>query len=866
MTTRVPTLIRTHHTIGRAAEYFTARELEAQTGQWRTKFAAVVLKELVDNALDAAESTGVAPAIEISIDRRGGDLEIAVRDNGPGLPAGLVTKTLDFDVRTSDKRAYRSPTRGAQGNALKTIIGIPTALGGSAPIVIEACNVRHTIRPRLDAAGNVDPGHTVEEIPVTTGTRIAVTLPAIDQDLDAVAWARAFALVNPHTSVKITDSDESRNHAYCETFDAPDSYRTWHKWGPTDPTSPHWYDGSSFQTLIDTEVASARHAGRESRLVRDFVRDFRGLSATAKAKTVCATVPNATHLADLNGEAGTLLAAMRAEAKPAKPDVLGSVGEEHIRDCVAAWYGIVHNRFWYKRITGIDAGLPFVVEAAIAETEEPGPHTTAINFSPTFREPLAESRISAGKAEPGFGISGFVSNCFVGRGGASTSFVHIVHPALAFLDRGKSTIAPSSALRDAVGQAIWHTAKTIHAEEERRRKDAAKAQRRSDAADRAWTRTTPEVSVRDAAFRVMEQAWEQATDNGDWPASARTLFYQARPLMQQLTDKPISDVYFTQRLIAEYERDIRKLPGIYFEPRGTLYEPHAGRTVPLGTREVEDYTIPSWTYDKVLYIEKAGLWPVLEQAQLGERYDMAVIAGSGFASVAARTLLAEVAPHCTIFVVHDADPAGYSIALTLAEETRRMPDHQIDVIDIGLTLGEAAALGLETETFARKVALDARLLPHLNEIERVMWKASHRASLRFPAICERVELNAMTTLQLVTHITQALDRHGATAKVVPDAATITAEAASRIRARVSRRLDELLRDLVDVDTIAATIGAEITAEADPLTPEVVRAAIEPARPIDWRTSTGDWAASAVEQADDVITDALQIAIRQAIAA
>ncbi len=54
MTTRVPTLIRTHHTIGRAAEYFTARELEAQTGQWRTKFAAVVLKELVDNALHVA--------------------------------------------------------------------------------------------------------------------------------------------------------------------------------------------------------------------------------------------------------------------------------------------------------------------------------------------------------------------------------------------------------------------------------------------------------------------------------------------------------------------------------------------------------------------------------------------------------------------------------------------------------------------------------------------------------------------------------------------------------------------------------------------------------------------------------------------
>jgi len=81
MTTRVPTLIRTHHTIGRAAEYFTARELEAQTGQPRTMFAAVVLKELVDNALDAAETTGVwaASAVEQADDVITDALQIAIR-------------------------------------------------------------------------------------------------------------------------------------------------------------------------------------------------------------------------------------------------------------------------------------------------------------------------------------------------------------------------------------------------------------------------------------------------------------------------------------------------------------------------------------------------------------------------------------------------------------------------------------------------------------------------------------------------------------------------------------------------------------------------------------------------------------------
>ena len=862
MTTRVPTLIRTHHTIGRAAEYFSARELAAQTGQDAMAFASVVLKELIDNALDAAETAGVAPEISIFIDRHDGDLAIVVHDNGPGLPASVVAKTLDFDTRTSDKRAYRSPTRGAQGNALKTIIGIPTALGGNDPIIIEACNVRHTIRPRLDAAGNVNPGHTAEAIPETTGTRIAVTLPSVAQDLDAVAWARAFALVNPHALVKITDSDEWRDHGYTEIFTSPDSYQTWRKWVPTDPTAPHWYDRGAFQALVDTEVASARQAGQPSRLVRDFVREFRGLAGTAKAKTVCAAVPDATRLADLNGEAGTLLAAMQAEAKPAKPDVLGSVGEDHLRTCLATWCGLVRDRFWYKRVIGFDgAGLPFMVEAAIAETDEPGPHVTAINFSPTFREPLGSSLILAGKAEPGMGIRQVLSNCFVRRGSSTASVVHIVHPALTFLDRGKSTIDPSPELRDAIGQALWSTAKTIHGEEERRKKDAAKAERQYEAAEKAWSRATPEVSLKEAAYAVMEQAWAQATGDGAGLASARTIYYQIRPLMQQITDKPLSDTYFTQTILPDYQRDIRKLPGVYYEARGTLYEPHTGKVVPLGTREVEGYHLPSWTYDKILYIEKTGLWPVLEQAQLGARYDMAIIAGQGFASVAARTLLAEVAPKCTVFVVHDGDPAGYSIALTLREETRRMPDHQIDVIDIGLALDEAVALGLETETFSRRVALDKRLVPHLGETERQWWQADRKA-----AVCRRVELNAMTSPQLVEHITQALDRHGATAKVVPDAAMITAEALSSIRASVSIRIKDVLHELIDVDGLASMLALEIAAGIEPLTPAAVRARIEPALPMSWRTATGDWGSVAALRADDVITDALQIAIRQAIAA
>ena len=50
--------------------------------------------------------------------------------------------------------ALRSPLRGAQGNALKTIIGIPVALMRKGKIDIESRNLKHNITAKLDPAGN----------------------------------------------------------------------------------------------------------------------------------------------------------------------------------------------------------------------------------------------------------------------------------------------------------------------------------------------------------------------------------------------------------------------------------------------------------------------------------------------------------------------------------------------------------------------------------------------------------------------------------------------------------------------------------------------------------------------------------------
>ena len=59
----VPTLERTTFRTSRLLEFCSRKELVAQTGHEPDAWPLVVLKELVDNALDACEEAGVAPEI-----------------------------------------------------------------------------------------------------------------------------------------------------------------------------------------------------------------------------------------------------------------------------------------------------------------------------------------------------------------------------------------------------------------------------------------------------------------------------------------------------------------------------------------------------------------------------------------------------------------------------------------------------------------------------------------------------------------------------------------------------------------------------------------------------------------------------------
>jgi hypothetical protein len=867
--------------MSRTAEYFDLRELETMTGQQRENFAAVVLKELADNGLDAAESVKAAPQLDVRVKLTRRFLFLAVRDFGPGIPVDTVKRILNFQTRTSDKIAYRSPTRGAQGNALKTIFGIPVALGCPLPVVIEARGVRHVIRLSIDPAGEVRLDRQPQEVPPGPGTLMIVPLPIeAAEGFRPVWWCRAFSLFNPHAMVRIRKQDRRGEHANQRVAVRGNSYHPavsfpgngWRKFLPTDKTSPWWYTADALKKLIFLHINAARN-GEEDLPLRKFVRQFRGLTGTAEAKRVCDEFPNLSHLSDFEereDRVSDLLNAMRAEAKAPSDGVLGLIGKDPIRQRFEQWYGV--KRLWYHKVDGIVDGVPFVFEAAVAETERPGQLFHGVNFSPTFEDPLA-SRLLRGAKFLATGINGFLEAGHAYPLSRSTkvnlaAVAHLIWPAPLFLDKGKTRLKVPEVIGQEVAGCLWKVSKTLYGEEERRRKNAV-SQDRADR-ERLRARRPAEIDLKEAVSRVLKGAVKHATGDRH-PVSAHTLFYSVRPLVQKFTERELVSSYFEQTLLPAYQREHGAIllpddrPAVYYEPRGTLYEPHTDREVPLGTREVEAYDFPAHLYDKILFVEKKGLWPVLKSARLAERYDMAIVAGEGYATEACRVLFksADREQRYQIFVLHDADPYGCNIARTLREETVRMPGYRVEIIDLGLRLQQALDLGLATETFTRRKALPSGL--KLEGIELEYFTGTQQTSGKSPCwLCQRVELNAFNAPSFIFYIETKLEATGVRGKVIPADAYLSNHLQNKYVGELRRLAEQAVRSTLDFEALINQVLRAFPYDLDTAkAKDAIEKEFSDGPHLPWRHVIEQWIKKVVrERVDDQIEAKAEALIRQ----
>lgn len=119
--------------------------LGQKAGVTQDRLAEVVIKELVDNALDA----GADPAL---VEARYDAPIFVVRDHGPGIAGTDVSIAELFSIRRPlrSSKLLRLPTRGALGNGLRVVIGAVIASGGGIEVSTRGRSL--TLAPQRDGS------------------------------------------------------------------------------------------------------------------------------------------------------------------------------------------------------------------------------------------------------------------------------------------------------------------------------------------------------------------------------------------------------------------------------------------------------------------------------------------------------------------------------------------------------------------------------------------------------------------------------------------------------------------------------------------------------------------------------------------
>ena len=418
----------------------------------------MVLKELVDNALDACEEAEVAPVISIAVEPG----SIVVEDNArrhqdqhdqvhPGLhDPGVEPRGLRVaDPRRAGERAQDDPGDGLRARSRAP--GRQCRGGG-----------RDNHRDPRHRTPNRIPGRPRQQRTEDCPHHLAIAGQDRIADHDQLAGdtyyggatlldyargefirlAEGYVWFNPHLTL--------RGSWYGKEFiNVAATNPDWKKWGPRNPTSPHWYDETRLQRYLAAHVARDRDL-RRNRTVREFIAEFRGLSGTAVQRKVLEEV-GCSHQslaaffgAEQVNRAGIakLLASMRKHTKPVAAKHLGVIGEDHLKHRFLAAGGNADTFKYQQRKGATSEGIPYIVEFAF------GLHQSGLTQGGSIsRKFITGANWSVGISNPfrAFGSTGegLESTLAKVRANATSPVICALHLASAYIqyaDRGKSSI------------------------------------------------------------------------------------------------------------------------------------------------------------------------------------------------------------------------------------------------------------------------------------------------------------------------------------------------------------------------------------------------------------------------------------------
>lgn len=511
-------------------------------------------------------------------------------------------------------------------------------------------------------------------------------------------------------------------------------------------TSPWWYTSRDFFGLC---------LAAKDMTVRELVSNFEGCGnsqiglITSGFKTRQASELNMD-------EAKVLLYKMRNVSEPVKSSRLGYCNIKSMEEDLG-YYARVLGTFKLESNSEF-AEIPFVIEAWTAFDERAGIRVH-VNRTPITGD-VAATHSKTNLLLSGCNLSeeGYVHPIDIGRRPVRV-ILSIITPFMPITTNGKSP--DLRYFRAGIAYAIDKSVK--------------KAKRSST---KGVARSQKQIVIEHLDEGI-------AKAGGGHRYSQRQLFYAIRPfLIEELGKEPSFDTF--KAIITDIENFLgRDLPNMYRDDRGVIYHPHKCETISLGTRMVEVYRPPDWTFNKVLYCEKEGFFQILQDEKWPERHDCALLTSKGTATRAARDLidgLKDSKEEITFYCIHDADAAGTMIYQALQNATKARPARKVTVVNLGLDPWEGIEMRLVPERVIRKNE-NRRPVANFIPSDWAEWLQNWR-----------IELNAMSTPQFLHWLDKKMEQFGQ-GKMIPPEAILTKELHEKVRENLARVIKEkILRE------------------------------------------------------------------------
>jgi hypothetical protein len=671
--------------------------LRRATGRPAHEWDLYIVKELLDNALDADDMLWHAhpdqpPRIQVRVAyipvplRRSQQLFVQV-SNRSVFPVRQIDDIFATQRYTSRKTFLKGLSRGALGNALKTLLGIPYALRNRVagdwnpelkPLAILCQGREYLPSYTIDSTGQtIGFSCEVRLGKAFDGTLISVGLDHFEQELPRTIaqielFAQRYHLCNPQAhfawSVEIDGQEWSIEYTGDPAWAG--------KFSGLAPVQ--WYSLTAFRDLLGALHRRHCHDNADGQLPVELVcRCFAGFAVVADQ-----AAPSIQRIAadcgaaqltrdDLEGQAASQLyqALCRTSAR-FDPARLGRIGPEHVGACLAQVLpldGIV----LYDSCTdaGDDPSVPFVIEAAVAQLREGKRQIwTAINFAPTYDEPFRSRwlHISGRPDDPALGLRGLLDAYGMGNDQPVALFLHLICPNVEHHEFSKTEINHlpfKQALGDLLGKLL---AGLLRAGEEE------------------------ELRLERAIFMALDMIL------GELDSQERFVFEQLLEQLRLRLGQAAALATWLQRpeaparlqaYIASYQaRNTEIVQHVARPAEGVLAIPlHPDRHLSVRVEHISRELLAHHHVNKLLYIQARELEPVVVENGWLSRLDAALLYNpSGAEGLQAALVRCVATTNLPLLVLHDADAAGQAIVEQLRDWLCKRGFDVGRVIDVGL--------------------------------------------------------------------------------------------------------------------------------------------------------------------------------------